>query len=145
MKKFILTLAAVALFANASQAQFFGSKPGSVTVLSSPTNLVTTGSITAATAASVGKNGFAVTATLYGTNAGTANVNFQVYTSHNGTDYTTATTGVGDVAMNGTSVVRKTLYVAPTTIGNINSIKVVYTNAHTASVTISNITVTAFP
>lgn len=145
MKKFFIIAALIAVANVPAQAQFFGSKPASTAVVSSPTNIVTTGNILSANAASVGKNGFAVTATLYGTNSGTANVNFQVYTSHNGTDYSTATTDIGNVAMNGTTVVRKTLLVAPTTIGNVSSIKVVYTNAHTASVIVSNITVTAFP
>jgi len=144
MKKLILTLAVVGLFAVQSQAQFFGSKPNSVAVVSSVTNVPTTANITASTAAPIGKNGFAVTATLYGTNSGTANVNFQVYTSHDGANYSTATTDIGNVAMNGTTVVRKTLFVLPTTIDNVNSVKVVYTNAHTASIIVSNITVTAF-
>ena len=144
MKKIILTIASVALFANLSQAQFFGNKPLSTSIVSSAKTLATAGTTNLTSAASVGKNGFAVTVTLVGTNSGTANVNFQIYTSHDGSTYSSATTDIGNVAMNGTTSVTKTLYVLPTTINNISSVKLVLTNAHTASVTISNLTVTAF-
>lgn len=144
MKKITLTLALIVAFVATSNAQFFGSKPIAKEVVTSASTIATTASLSNNVAASVGKNGFAVTTYLVGTNAGTANINVQAYVSHDGTSYSTAPIILGDVAMNGTTPVRKTIFVPPTTIGNVAAVKLVLTNAHTAGVTISNVSVTSF-
>ena len=144
MKKITLTIALMAAFVANSNAQFFGSKPLVKEVVTSATGIATTASLSNNVAASIGRHCFAVTAYLVATNASTSNVNVQAYVSHDGTSYNSSPVVLGNIALNGTTPVRETVYVPNTTIGNVAAVKLVLTNAHSATITCSNLTVTSF-
>jgi len=143
MKKTFIAVLAISLVASA-QAQFFGSRPHTKELVTTKITLASQGTTNITVPAQVGGNGFAVTAQIAGTNSGTANINVQAYVSADGTLYNTTPAILGDVAMSATSPIVKTLYVPPTTIGNVSSVKITLTNAHTSNVTISNVIVSSF-
>ena len=130
----------IALSAN---AQFQPSGAQFKDVLSAPLTVATLATSNNTTSVYIGKDGFSVTPTLVGTNAGTAVVAFYAYPVINGVTNQTSTY-LGTIAMNGTTVVKTSILVAPSVFYGTGFIQLSLTNAHTASVIVSNLVVGAF-
>jgi hypothetical protein len=145
MKKIITLVALLGLVVSAS-AQFRSSSPVKVDVLGgTPVVLAASGSTTISTSAYIGKDGFTVTPYFVGTNSGTANLAILAVPVGDGVNSnSTAATALGNVAMNGTTAVRGSVFTAGTTFAGTGLVKIVLTNAHTAILTISNVTVSAW-
>jgi hypothetical protein len=140
MKK-ILTILAVVALAIPAFAQFRPSGTYNFDLLSSSgkITLPTTGVTNIVVPAYIGKDGFSVTPVLVGTNAGTANLAILAIPAPSGVTNTAAPTALGNVAMNGTTPVRSSVFVAGTTFYGTGTVVLQLTNAHTASLVISNL------
>ena len=144
MKKIlaILTLVAMAIPAF---AQFHGSSPYTYDLLGGKAITLATASSTNIIApAFIGKDGFAITPYVVATNASTAVVAVQAYPAPDGTKTTDTVTALGTVTLNGTTPVRSSVRVAGTTFYGTGIIYITLTNAHTSTITISNLTVSSW-
>lgn len=143
-KHIFATLLAVAFAINA-QAQFRPSAAYTQDLLGGkPITLPTTGVTNIPVLAYVGKDGFSVTPVLVGTNSGTANLAILAIPAPSGTTNTVTPTGIGNVAMNGTTAVRNSVYNSGATFYGTSVVMLQLTNAHTASLTISNLYISAW-
>ena len=88
----------------------------------------------------IGKDGFSVTPYFVGTNAGTANLQINACPMADGVHTNSVTvTPIGAVAMAATVPVRKSIFVADTIFPGCGLVMIQLTNAHTDSITVSNL------
>lgn len=133
-----VVMAVTALTAN---AQFRGAGPGVTDLLRGVPLIVTAGAVSNITVFGVPtQNGYSIAPYFVLTNSGTPSIQFQVSTvvpsSTNGTVVGSAVM-LGGVSGNGTTAVRGSLSVY--TNQNVVAIQVGVSNAHTASIVVSNL------
>ena len=144
MKKFISLIALFALTISAN-AQFHGSTTYSRDLLNGTPIVLASGAVTNLPVAGyIGKDGFAVTPYFVATNADTATLAILAIPMSDGTKTTDAATALGNVTGNGTTAVRSSVRVAGTTFYGTGTITVQLTNTHSASIIISNVTVSSW-
>jgi hypothetical protein len=90
--------------------------------------------------------GLAIMPTFIGTNAGTANVILAFNVSADGTNWSTTTPFSYTLPMNGTTAVIGYTNFPSTLLDNVAYLRLAYiSNAHTANITVSNVTWSVFP
>lgn len=141
MKKFLLSIAAVAAMVLPVAAQFRGPGPGVKDLLNGTPLVVTTGAISNITVYGVPtQNGFSISPYLVLTNSGTPSIAFYqtpvVPNSGSGTTVGSPVL-VGSVAAAGTTAVRGNLLVL--TNQNTVGVQISVSNTHSASLTLSNL------
>ena len=144
MKKILSILAMAALLTVSAEAQFRPGGSAVQTVNSSVITLTTTSTTNLPASAYIGNTGFTVTAYFAGTNSGSANLAVFAYPVGNGITANSTSTYLGSIAMNGTTGVRNSLFVPATTFPGCPAVQLSLTNAHTASLFITNVTVSAW-
>ena len=144
MKKYIALLALLAVAVPAF-AQFRPVATYNKDILQgTPIVLAASGVTNIPVPAYIGKDGYAITAYFVGTNSGTATLGIGAVPAADGSKSTDAVALVGTVTMNGTTPVRSSVKVAGTANYGVGTLYFSVTNNHTASLIISNLTVSAW-